>query len=103
MTVLVEADRMHVDPARARCPQLHPHRQPIRLGRIAQLAEGRPAALEVLRVDGQIEIAVLPGLPSSQSGDAPAAGGSEGDVQERNPGPVSTPATQPRARPRPPP
>jgi hypothetical protein len=63
MTAGVEVDRMDVDPARARCPQLHPHRQPIRLGRIAQLAEYRPAALEVLRVDGQIKIPVLPGLP----------------------------------------
>ncbi len=63
VTTRVEVDRVHIDPARARCPQLHPHRQPIRFGRIPQLAEYLPAALEVLRVDGQVEIPVLPGLP----------------------------------------
>jgi hypothetical protein len=73
MTVGVKVDRMHVDPAPARCPQFHPYRQPILLGCVPQLAEHLPAALEVLRVDGQIKIPVLPGLPSGQSGNAPAA------------------------------
>ena len=70
MIVLVEVDRMHVDPAGARGYQLHPHRQPIRFRRIAQPAEYLPAAVQVLRVDGQVEIPVLPGLPPGQGGNA---------------------------------
>ena len=83
MTVRVEVDRMHVDPARARCPQLHPDRQPVGFGRVVQLAQYRPAALQVPRVDGQIKIPVLPGLPPGQGRDAPAA-----THPMTNPGPI---------------
>ena len=83
VTVLVEVDRMHVDPARARCPELPPYRQPIRFGRVPQLAEYLPAALEVLRVDGQIKIPMLSGLPPGQGGNAPAT-----PHPMTNPGPV---------------
>ena len=73
MTVRTEAHRVHVDPACARCPQFYPYRQPVRLGRVAELVEHPQAAAQVLRVDGQVKIPVLPGLPPGQCSDSPAA------------------------------
>ena len=56
-----------------RYPQFNPYRQPVRLGGVSEKAERLKALLEVIRVDGKIEIPVLAGLPPSQGGDAPAA------------------------------
>ena len=73
MTVRAEAHRVHVDPAWARCPQFYPYWQPVRFDRIAELIEHLQAAAQVLRVDGQIKIPVLPGLPPGQCSHSPAA------------------------------
>jgi hypothetical protein len=73
VTVRAEVHRVHVDPACARCPQFDPCRQPVRFGRIAQLTEHLQAGVQVLRIDGQVKVAVLPGLPPGQRGNSPAA------------------------------
>ena len=73
VTVRAESHRVHVDPPRARCPQFDPHRQPVRFRRVAKLTEYPQAAIQVVRVDGQVKVAVLPALPPGQRGHSPAA------------------------------
>lgn len=71
MTGGVERHGVHVNQAFARPPQLDPYGQPVSVGGIPEIGECPEARLQVIRIDGEIEIPVFPGLPSNKRVNAP--------------------------------
>ena len=69
----VEHNRVEVNPGIALGCQLHSDWQLMDRGDIPDVVEGFDAANEVLSINGQVEVAVIAGLPSRKHGHTPAA------------------------------
>jgi hypothetical protein len=72
VTIDVELHRVRINPLIARCAQLNPHRSPVRFDGIPEAAELLKARLEVVRINGEIKVAVLPALQASKDGNPPS-------------------------------
>ena len=73
MTVGVELHGVHVDPPIVRGSQLDPYGQPVRLGDVTEIVECEQACLQVIRVDREIKVPMVAGLPPDQGRNTPAA------------------------------
>ena len=69
----VKAHGMDVDPPGAWRPQLDARRQPISLRAVSELPQDPQSGIELIRIQGQVEVSVGPGFLPGQGRDAPAA------------------------------
>jgi len=72
VAILAELHRVQIYPTVIRCAHLDTDRQPVCFRQVAQRGQDVQAAVEVIGLDRQVEIAVRPGQPADQRSHAPA-------------------------------
>ena len=83
MAGIVEGHRMYVDPSSQSSPILDTNRKPVGLLFIAKEFESSETEIQVLGVDGQIEVSMLPRLGSDKGCHTPTASHPVADAVRR--------------------